>query len=103
MGFLKFFSRSGATVQRLPSGSLTVDRHGRIVASTVSSSYPSELLREITHEVLALFREARTAQIPMSELNIHFASLQITARELRGGAIVFLSPKTGSFKNPSSK
>jgi len=60
-------------------------------------------LREITHEVLALFREARMAQIPMSELNIHFASLQITARELRGGAIVFLSPKTGSFKNPSSK
>ena len=103
MGFLKFFSRSSATVQRLPSGSMTVDRQGKIVATTVSSSYPSELLHEITREVLTLFREARTAQIPMSELNIHFASLQITARELRGGAIVFLSPKTGSFKNPSSK
>lgn len=103
MGFLKLFSRSGPAVQRLPSGSVTVDRNGNVVASTVSSAYPAELLRDIVHEVLRLFREARTAQIPLNELNIHFASLQITARELRGGAIVFLSPKTGSFKSPSTK
>jgi hypothetical protein len=101
MGFLKFFSRSGPALQQLPSGSLTVDRHGNIVTTTVSSAYPSELLHEIAGEVLKLFREARTAQISMTELNIHFASLQVTARELRSGAIVFLSPKTSSFKTPS--
>jgi hypothetical protein len=103
MGFLKFFSRSGPALQQLPAGSLTVDRNGNIVATTVSSGYPSELLREIAQEVLKLFREARVAQIPMAELNIQFASLQVTARELRGGAIVFLSPKTSSFKSPSLK
>jgi len=94
MGFLNLFSKSGATVQRLPAGSMTVDRHGNVVATTVPSSYPPQLLRSVADEVLRLFREARAAQLPFSELNIHFASLQITAREMRGGAIVFLSPKT---------
>jgi len=99
MGFLKLFSKSRAAVQKLPSGSLTVDREGNIVTSTVSSAYPSGLLRAIAGEALNIFREAHTAQMPLTELNIHFGSLQITARELRGGAIVFLSPKTTSFTN----
>ncbi len=93
MGFLNLFSKSGAAVQKLPSGSFTVDRDGNIVATTVSSSYPVELLEEISREVLKLFRDARVAQVSLTELNLNFASLQITARELRGGAIVFLSPK----------
>ena len=96
MGFLNLFSKTGAAVQRLPSGSMTVDRDGNVVATTVSSAYPPELLHEIAVEVLRLFREARTAQIPLAEFNLHFASLRITAREMRGGAIVFLSPKTES-------
>jgi hypothetical protein len=94
MGFLKLFSKSRAAVQRLPSGSLTVDRHGRVLACTVSSNYSNELLREVADEVLRLFNEARTAQLPLSEFQLHFASLQVTAREMRGGAIIFLSPKT---------
>lgn len=97
MGFLNLFSKSRPAVQKLPSGSLTVDRDGNIVTTTVSSAYPAGLLREIAAEALQLFREARTAQLPLSELSIHFASLQITARELRGGAILFLSPKTTMF------
>ena len=101
MGFLNLFSRSGAAVQRLPSGSLTIDRHGRIVSTTVSSAYPTELLREIANSVIVLFRKARTAQMPLTELNIQFASLQISAKEMRGGAIVYLSPKS-SYTAPSS-
>ena len=101
MGFLKLFSKSRPTLQRLPSGSMTVDRRGQVVATTVSSSYPPQLLREIAKEVLRLFEEARAAHTPVSEFDLHFASLRITARELRGGAIVFLSPKT-PFTNSSN-
>ena len=101
MGFLKLFSKSRPAVQRLPSGSMTVDRRGQVVATTVSSSYPPELLREIAKEVLRLFDEARAAHAPVGEFDLHFASLRITARELRGGAIVFLSPKT-PFTNSSN-
>jgi hypothetical protein len=93
MGFLKKFFKSHAAVQQLPAGSITVDRDGHVVTSTVSSAYPSSLLREIGREVLVLFREARASQMPLAEVSIHFASLQITARELRGGAIIFLFPQ----------
>lgn len=99
MGFLKLFSRSGAAVQKLPSGSFTVDREGNIVTTTVASSYPRELLEEIARDILKLFRDSRAAQVSVNELTLHFASFQITARELRGGAIVFLSPKTISSPN----
>ena len=93
MGFLKRFFRTRAAVQQLPTGSLTVDRNGQVVTTTVSSAYPKALLREIGHEVLVLFRESRAAQMPMAEISLHFASLHITARELRGGAIIFLFPQ----------
>jgi hypothetical protein len=99
MGLLKFFYRSGAAVQKLPSGSFTVDRDGNIVTTTVASSYPRELLEDVAKEILRLFRDSRAAQISVNELTLHFASFQITARELRGGAIVFLSPKTTSSPN----
>jgi hypothetical protein len=93
MGFLKRFFRSRAAVQQLPAGSVAVDRNGHVVTYTVSSTYPKELLRDIGQEVLSLFREARAAQMPLAEVSIHFTSLHITARELRGGAIIFLFPQ----------
>src|SRR5215469_4412800 len=93
MGLLKKLFRRQAAVQDLPSGSLTVDRNGNAITSTIASSYPAPLLREITRDVLKIFTEARDAQSPMAEINIHFASLRVTARELRGGAIIYLFPQ----------
>jgi hypothetical protein len=92
MGLLSLFSKSRPALRRLPSGTMTVDRAGKIVTSTVASSYPEELLHEIANEVLGLFREARAAHLPIGEFKIHFASLHVTAREARGGALIFLSP-----------
>jgi hypothetical protein len=94
MGFLKRFFKSRAAVQQLPAGSLTVNRDGKVVTSTIVSGYPQGLLRDIVRDVLLLFRQAREAQMPLAEFSIHFASLRITAREMRGGAVIFLSPHT---------
>ena len=95
MGFLrKIFGSSGGSVQELPMGSVTVNAQGSIVTTTVSSSYSHTLLTDIAREVLVIFREAREAQLPLAEVSIHFASLRVTARELRGGAIIFLLPQT---------
>ena len=97
MGFLKrlfHFRRYRAVVQQLPTGSIAVDRDGNVVTSTVSSAYPKALLHEIGRSVLTLFREAREAQMPLAEVSIYFVSLRITARELRGGAVIFLFPQT---------
>jgi hypothetical protein len=85
MGFLKRFFRSHAAVQQLPAGSITVDRSGAIVTSTVASAYPQALLRDIGRDVL----------------HLQFGSLHITARELRGGAIVFLLPQTALLATPN--
>jgi hypothetical protein len=100
MGFLKKIFRRTAAVQELPSGSLTVDRNGNTITSTISSAYPSSLLKEIARDVLKLFQEARDAQMPLAEISLHFASLRVTARELRGGAIIFLFPQTAMLQIP---
>ncbi len=96
MGFLSriFKSSPPPNLMRLPTGSFTVDREGRIITSTVTQSFPIDLLREIGTHVLTAFQAAQTAELPLSELIVHYSSLTLTARELRGGAIVFLSPQT---------
>ncbi|HSY18550.1 MAG TPA: hypothetical protein VK815_09465 [Candidatus Acidoferrales bacterium] len=101
MGFLKKLFGGLAAVQQLPSGTITVDRDGSIIASTVSSTYPKALLHTIARDVLELLREARLAQMPLAEVSLHFGSLRITARELRGGAIIFLLPQTALLPTPN--
>jgi hypothetical protein len=93
MGFLRLFSKPAATLLRLPSGSFTVDREGTVLVRTLPSSYPMELVEEIGQQMIAAFREAAAAQLPLSEIVVNYSSMKITARELRGGAIVFLSAK----------
>ena len=78
-----------------------MDRQGRIVTSTVSSGFPKKMLYDIGRDVIELFREARVAQMPLAEVSLHFGSLRITARELRGGAIIFLFPQTALFPTPT--
>jgi hypothetical protein len=92
MGLLNLFSKPAPQLVRLPAGTFTVDRTGRILVATVSSTVPTETVQAIAQTVLATFREAREAHLHLSELHAHFGSLKILARELRGGAIVFLSP-----------
>jgi hypothetical protein len=103
MGLLNLFSKGSPQVQVLPSGSLTLDRNGKILASTVRSVISSEVLEEIGSNILEIFRHAREAQVPLNELIIQFASLQITARELRGGAMIFLTPKHSFNVSPKRK
>jgi len=94
MGLLNLFRKPAPPLLRLPAGSLTVDRDGEVLASTVSSAFPAELVSAITQKVLATFHGAAEAQLPLAELKVDYPSLKITARELRGGAILFLSPQT---------
>ena len=94
MGLLNFFAAKPApTLLKLPSGSFTLDRSGRVVVATLPSSFPAALVSEIGRNVLAAFREAQTAQVLLRELVILYPALKITARELRGGAIVYLTPQ----------
>jgi hypothetical protein len=55
---------------------------------------PEALVREIGHQVLAVFKGAAAARLQFSELKIQYEAFRITAREMRGGAVIFLTPKT---------
>lgn len=79
---------------RLPGGSFTVDREGAVVVSTLPSDFPPEFVRDIGRRVRETFQEARAAQLPLNELIVYYGGLKIVARELRGGALVFLCPLT---------
>ena len=101
MGLLNLFSRSEPTLLRLPAGSFTIDRNGSVLSGTLPSTFPQELVAEVARAILAAFREAESAQLPLSELVVDYPSLRISARELRGGAIVFLAPRTSG--SPESR
>lgn len=98
MGFLSNFNRQPKPeLKRLPSGTFTVDADCRLVSSTVPGSVPESQVREIGQIILAIFKGAREANVQFSELVVQYAAFKITAREMRGGAMVFLSPKAPQF------
>ena len=104
MGFLNNIKRAvrgRADIKQLPAGSITVDRDGVVITSTVPSTYPKALLGEIGREIMVLFREARASQTPLTEVSLHYGSLLITARELRGGALIFLLPQSTLAQMPT--
>jgi hypothetical protein len=96
MGLLNLFAKPTPTLVRLPFGSFTVDRDGRVLTGTLPSSFPVTLVKDIAEQVRAAFAEADTAHLPLADLVIKYPSLKISARELRGGAIVYLSPRAPS-------
>ncbi len=100
MGFLNFFSKPAPKLTRLPSGSFTVDALGRVLASTLPHSFSPVHMNEISSTVLGIFNGARQAELPLSEINVRYGGFKITARELRGGAIIFLKPKSLQPYNP---
>jgi hypothetical protein len=96
MGILKSGLRlqPGLGLTRLPSGSFIVHRGGAFAASTLPSDFSRTALREIGATVLDAFRRAQESGLPLVELNFRYSGLTITARDLRGGALVFLQPAT---------
>jgi hypothetical protein len=88
-------------LQRLPRGAFTVDAQGRVVSSTVPQAVPAALVRDIGQCVVAVFQGARKVNLSFSELVAQYATFKITAREMRGGAIIFLSPKAPKWVSPS--
>ena len=95
MGLLTFLSKKNYSwLLHLPSGSFTLDRDGQVMSSTLPSVFPKTQMSHIGQKVLTAFTTARNAQIPLSEIIISYAALRILARELRGGAIVYLMPQT---------
>lgn len=96
MGILKPSTRSLKPLrpERLPSGCYTLHRGGDLVASTLPSSFSHEAMLEVGRVVIEAFHSAQKTNLPLTDLHLKFSGLTITARELRGGALIFLEPAT---------
>jgi hypothetical protein len=95
MGLLSFVPRPTVlNLVRLPSGSFTVDPSGKILISTLPRAFPESWVEEIGKHVLNIFRGAQAAQVPLRELVADYSALRLTARDMRGGAIIFLTPQS---------
>jgi hypothetical protein len=92
MGFLGLFEQTAKTPLRIPTGCFSLDPDGRIVSSTMPSSFPEEIIAEIGEKILQTFQESHKAGLGLTEVSVHYASLRITARDLHGGALIFLNP-----------
>ncbi len=94
MGLLDFFSskKDAPVMDRLPSGSFTVDRDGNVLTSTLPRSFGEATVREIGKTVMDAMSSARDANLPVTEMIIYYSGLKITAKEQRGGAMIFLAP-----------
>ncbi|HIG26466.1 MAG TPA: hypothetical protein EYQ50_01195 [Verrucomicrobiales bacterium] len=95
MGILNLFRRKSSKneLKSIPSGSFTVDRNGDFLVSTLSQKFSPELNHELGNLVVKTFRSARNADLSLNELKIVFPGVDITAKEMRGGAIIFIKPK----------
>ena len=90
-----FFKRkTQSKLTKIPSGAFSLDREGRIISSTLPQTFPVSEMRNIGDRVLAFFRNAQHAQMPLQELNVYYPTLRVTARNLRGGALIFILPQT---------
>ena len=92
---MSFFSKPPApqSPARFPRGSFTVDRAGHVIVSTLPKAFSAAHMREISRTVLSALGSARELGVPLSELTAHFAGLEIRARDLAGGAIIFVTPE----------
>ena len=96
MGLLNIFSKKEESnkLERLPTGSFTVDRTGAIAASTLPGTYPRENISAIGELVMGIFNSAAKVNVPLREITLTYAAVKINAREMRGGAMIFLTPRT---------
>ena len=94
MGFLNLFPRATTlNLVRLPNGSFTVDPNGNVLISTLPNTFPDAWAQAIGKQVLQAFHSAQLAQVPLRELVAEYSSMKLTAKALRGGALIFLSPQ----------
>ena len=86
--------RPRVALESLPSGCFALHRGGDLAGSTLPGTFPVEKMSEIGKIVIQTFRRAQETNLLLTDLRFHFSGLQISARELRGGALIFLIPAT---------
>ena len=101
MGFVTqfFIKPSKAPLIQLPKGSFTINREGQVMTSTLPRPFMAEHAQAIAQQVLATFKSAEKLELPFNEFALEFETMRLIARNLKGGAMIFLVPQ-GSIAKP---
>ena len=84
---------AAAPTEAVVSGSLAVNRAGHLVASTLPSVIPPEVVNQTGRTLLGVFAGSRKIGAPLHHMTIRYNGVSIVATELRGGALIFLNPR----------
>lgn len=90
---IRFSDKQPIGPARFPRGSYTIASNGAIGFSTLPGSFPRDRMEAIGKVVLSALNTAREIGNPFTELAADFAGLEIRARDLAGGAIIFITPQ----------
>lgn len=74
----------------IPSGSFTVDSGGEVLVGTLPTEWMREHAAVLGREIVDALAEAEAMGEPVVELSLEYSGLKISARNLRGGAVIFL-------------
>lgn len=77
----------------IPQGAFTYDSEGRILVGTLPIAWLESFGPALVKAFRRSFASAEEKGFPLHEIALHYGGARITAKDLRGGAIVFVSPK----------
>lgn len=78
---------------QFPCGSYTVTSMGKIAVSTLPSSFPRVIMEVMGKVFLSTLTNAKDLDCPLTELAADFPGVEVRARTVEGGAIIFLTPQ----------
>jgi len=100
MGFVTqfFIKPTKPRLIQLPKGSFTINRDGQVMSSTLPRPFMTAHAQAIAVQVLATFKSAEKLELPFTEFSLEFDTIRLIARNMRGGAMIFLVPQERSPK-----
>ena len=78
---------------QFPCGSYTVTSLGKVAVSTLPASFPRVIMEVIGKVVISTLTSAQDLDCPVTELAVDFPGLELRARAVEGGAIIFITPQ----------
>ncbi len=87
-----FRSRGEARAFDIPRGAFTYDSEGDILIGSVPTAWLEEFGPYLVKAFRKAFSSAEEKGLPLTEIALHYGGARLTAKDLRGGGIVYVFP-----------
>lgn len=87
-----FRSRSETRAFDIPQGAFTYDSAGSILVGSVPMAWLDEFGPYLVKTFRKAFAAAEEKGLPLTEIALHYGGARLTAKDLRGGGIIYIFP-----------